>query len=248
MDDTKQFEDEVATRLDEYTKDSELIKSISKASYEMTRVKYSYNFNWLGRPIFQNPPDMVVYQEIMWNYKPDLIIETGIARGGSLIYFASMMVLLETCGVIENGEVLGIDIDIREHNKKAILGHPLSKKITMFEGSSISEEMVTKVKEFAKNKKKIMIILDSNHTHEHVLEELRAYAELVNIGGYCIVCDTGIENSEGLTEDRPWGKGNSPMSALFEYLRENNNFEIDKLYETKSQITCAPNGFLKRIK
>lgn len=171
-----------------------------------SQTKYSYNFSWLGRPIIQYPQDMIALQEIIWEVKPDMIIETGIAHGGSLIFSASMLTLLEACEEIENGKVLGIDIDIREHNRKAIEAYPMNKKITMYQGSSIDEEMIQKVHEFAKKGKKILIILDSNHSHEHALEELRAYAPLVTIGSYCIVGDTGIEDIEqDLIIDRNWG-------------------------------------------
>lgn len=249
VNDEIKFENEVNDRVNSYKNNSILQKQVHDISNTFTKEKYTYNFSWLGRPIFQGPSDLQVYQEIIWDYKPDLIIETGIARGGSLIFFASMMALLEYCGEIDEGEVLGIDIDIREHNKDAILKHPLSKKITMIEGSSIDKEVIKKVKEYAINKKRIFLILDSNHTHDHVLEELRAYAPLIKIDGFCIVCDTGIEyikNEDML--DRPWAKGNSPKSALTEYLKENTNFEIDSFYENKSLITCAPDGFLKRVR
>lgn len=242
------FDKEVYLRVNEYLNNKELLETINKTTYEITKAKYTYNFYWLGRPIFQGPSDLQVYQEIIWNYKPDLIIETGIARGGSLIYFASILALLEYCNEIEEGDVLGIDIDLRNHNKNAIIKHPLSKKITMLEGSSIDDAIISKVKEFAQNKKRIMVVLDSNHTHEHVLAELKAYAPLVSKDGFCIVCDTGIENTDDLTDNRPWGRGNSPMSAVFEYLKQDDSFTIDKFYETKSLITCAPNGFLKKIK
>lgn len=242
------FNKEVIQRVNSYSNDIILEEIKQKFIHEITRVKNSYNFYWLGRPVFQQPTDMQVIQEIMYEYKPDLVIETGIARGGSLIYYASIMVLLEYCGAIKNGEVIGIDIDIREHNKKAILEHPLSKKITMFEGSSVDKALVAKVKDLLINKKRVMVILDSNHTHAHVLEELRAYAPLVTKNGYCIVCDTGIENTDVLCKDRPWGKGNSPMSAIFEYLKEDDSFEIDTFYELKSLVTGMPNGFLKKIK
>lgn len=246
--DNIEFNNEVQTRVRSYKENKLLQKINQEFIHEATRVKYTYNFNWLGRPIFQSPSDLEVFQEIIWEYEPDLIIETGIARGGSLVFFASMMVLLEYSGKIESGDVLGIDIEIREHNKEAILEHPMNKKITMFQGSSIDDVIVTKVKEFAKNKKKVLVVLDSNHTHDHVLAELKAYAPLISKEGYCIVCDTGIENTDDLIEDRPWGKGNSPMSAVFEYLKSNDEFEIDDYYEFKSLITSAPNGFLKRIK
>ena len=134
------------------------------------KVNYSYNFSWLGRPIIQYPQDMIAIQEIIWEVKPDMIIETGIAHGGSLILSASMLTLLEACGEIENGKVLGIDIDIREHNKNAIESHPMSKKISMYQGSSIDKDMIEKVYEFAKEGKKIMIFLDSMHSHDHVLK------------------------------------------------------------------------------
>jgi cephalosporin hydroxylase len=211
--------------------------------------KYTYNFSWLGRPIIQFPQDMIALQEIIWEVKPDMIIETGIAHGGSLIFSASMITLLEACGEIENGKVLGIDIDIREHNRKAIEAHPMNKKITMFEGSSINEEMIRKVHEFAKSGKRILVCLDSNHTHEHVLSELKAYAPLVSIGSYCCVFDTIIEDmQEGNFPDRPWDKGNNPKTAVWEYLKENDNFIIDKDIENKLLITVAPDGYLKRIK
>jgi cephalosporin hydroxylase len=211
--------------------------------------KYAYNFSWLGRPIIQFPQDMIALQEIIWKVKPDMIIETGIAHGGSLIFSASMLTLLEACGEIENGKVLGIDIDIREHNKKAIEAHPMNKKITMFQGSSIDEEMIKKVHEFAKSGKKILVCLDSNHTHEHVLAELKAYAPLVSTGSYCCVFDTIIEDMpEGSFPDRPWDKGNNPKTAVWEYLKECNDFIIDKEIENKILITVAPDGYLKRIK
>jgi len=211
--------------------------------------KYTYNFSWLGRPIIQYPQDMIALQEIIWDVKPDMIIETGIAHGGSLIFSASMLTLLEACGEIENGKVLGIDIDIREHNKKAIEEHPMSKKITMFQGSSIDDEMISRVHEFSKQGKKILVCLDSNHTHEHVLAELRAYADLTSVGSYCCVFDTVIEDMpKDSFPDRPWGIGDNPKTAVWEYLKENDDFEIDKSIENKILITVAPDGYLKRLK
>ena len=234
------------------------IEKLSDAKYQelgqdfiikTAEAQYSYNFSWLGRPIIQFPQDIMALQEIIWKVKPDLIIETGIAHGGSLIFSASMLVLLEYCGAIENGQVLGIDIDIREHNKNAIQEHPLSNKITMLEGSSIDAQMIVKVKEFAKNAGKILVCLDSNHTHEHVLAELNAYAELVSVGSYCCVFDTGIEDMpEDSFPDRPWGKGNNPKTAVWEFLKANDKFVIDKEIESKLLITVAPDGYLKRVK
>lgn len=216
---------------------------------ETMDTQYTYNFTWLGRPIIQYPQDMIALQEIIWDVKPDMIIETGIAHGGSLIFSASMLTLLEACGEIEDGKVLGIDIDIREHNKKAIEDHPMSKKITMFQGSSTDEEMIARVHAFAKKGKKIMVILDSNHTHEHVLAELRAYAHLTSVGSYCTIFDTIIEDlPKGSFPDRPWDKGDNAKTAVWEYLKECDDFVIDKDIENKILITVAPDGYLKRVK
>ncbi len=229
--------------------DTKLISESIKWCENSNKYNYTYNFSWLGRPIIQYPQDMIALQEIIWEVKPDMIIETGIAHGGSLIFSASMLTLLEACGEIENGKVLGIDIDIREHNKKAIEAHPMSKKITMFQGSSIDEEMIQKVHEFAKSGKKILVCLDSNHTHEHVLTELKAYANLASIESYCIVFDTIIEDMpENSFPNRPWDKGNNPKTAVWEFLKENDSFAIDKDIENKILITVAPDGYLKRIK
>jgi cephalosporin hydroxylase len=207
--------------------------------------KYTYNFTWLGRPIIQYPQDIVALQEVIWNVKPDLVIETGIAHGGSLILSASILHLIN-----EDGHVLGIDIDIREHNRKEIENHPMAKRITMIEGSSIDKNVVDNVYEFAKAKNRILVILDSNHTHEHVLEEMKAYAPLVTKDSYLIVFDTAIED---VPEDynwggRPWCKGNNPKTAVWEYLKTHDEFQIDALIHNKLLITVAPEGYLKRIK
>ena len=249
MTEIEKFNQECNERVSSHAKDEMLQKSVKNFSNETLRVGYSYNFSWLGRPIIQYPQDMIALQEIIWEVKPDMIIETGIAHGGSLIFSASMLTLLEACGEIEDGKVLGIDIDIREHNRKAIETHPMSKKITMYQGSSIDKDMIAKVHDFAKQGKKILVCLDSNHTHEHVLAELKAYAPLINVGGYCIVFDTLIEDMpKGSFPNRPWDKGNNPKTAVWEYLKECDNFMIDKDIEHKILITVAPDGYLKRIK
>jgi cephalosporin hydroxylase len=211
-------------------------------------VKYSYHFEWLGRPIIQYPQDIIAMQELIFNIQPDLIIETGIAHGGSIIFSASMLELNAICGGPKDAEVLAIDIDIREHNRKAIEEHPMFKRITMLQGSSIAPEIVAKVKEKAVSKKKILVFLDSNHTHDHVLEELKAYAEFTSVGSYCVVFDTIIEHySEESLFGRPWSKGNSPKSAVFEYIKTHPEFVIDKQIDNKLLISVAPGGFLKRI-
>ena len=244
----KQYHLDVAERVKSYAKNEKLQHARQIFHDELIKTNYAYNFFWLGVPIVQEPQDIQAWQEIIWETKPDLIIETGIAWGGSVIFNASMLALLETCGEIEHGDVIGIDIEIRPHNLNAISKHPMSKKITMFEGSSVDENIISKVATFAANKKRILVILDSNHTHEHVLAELKAYTPMVNVGGYCIVADTGIEDSsDGMKSDRPWGKGNNPKTAVWDFLKQNKNFEIDKNIELKLLLTCAPDGFLKRI-
>jgi cephalosporin hydroxylase len=205
--------------------------------------KYVYNFSWMGRPIIQTPMDIMAMQELIWEIKPDLIIETGIAHGGSIIFSASMLEL------IGHGEVLGIDIDIREHNKIEIEKHPMFKRITMIEGSSISKEVSEQVYAFSKGKKKILVFLDSNHTHEHVIKELELYSPLVSINSYIVAFDGLVEDMpKEFVEDRPWGKGNNPQTAALEFVKKNNSFIIDKNIENQILVTCAPNGFLKRIK
>ncbi|MCP3890808.1 MAG: cephalosporin hydroxylase [Desulfobulbaceae bacterium] len=204
---------------------------------------YSYNFTWLGRPIIQYPQDIIAMQEIIWQVKPDLIIETGIAHGGSLIFSASMLELIGG-----DGRVLGIDIDIREHNRVEIEKHPMFKRITMIEGSSVDKKIAKKVHAFAKDKKQILVVLDSMHTYDHVLKELEFYSPLVTKGSYLVVFDTVIEEMpEDSFPDRPWGKGNNPKTAVWEFLKTTDRFEVDKSIEIKLQITVAPDGYLKCV-
>lgn len=234
------------------------------------RHNYALNFSWLGRPIIQKPQDIYAIQELIWSCRPDLIIETGIAHGGSLIMSASMLALIDYCDSIGSGvskdvrstnsKVVGIDIDIREHNRKAICDHPLALKIEMIEGSSVSERVISLVQNMASVSTRVMGFLDSNHTHDHVLAELEAYAPLVTPGSYCVVWDTGIEDlPAGFCDERPWGKGNNPKTAVRKYLNGLETqgrvdsagrpikMEIDKFIEHKIAITAAPDGFLRRV-
>jgi cephalosporin hydroxylase len=242
------FEKECQERIDAIGR-NEVLKSTATAFMKASvDPKYSYNFSWLGRPIIQYPQDMVAMQELLWEVKPDLIIETGIAHGGSLIFYASILELIATCTGHE-GEVLGIDIDIRSHNRKAIEEHPMYKRISMIQGSSIEPEIVAQVKEKAKGAKRIMVCLDSNHTHEHALAELEAYAQLTSVGSYCVVFDTLIEDmGEGAYPERSWGPGNNPKTAVWEYLKTHLEFEINKNIDHKLLISVAPDGYLKRVK
>lgn len=236
------------------------LKTITSDFFNSTfSYKYPYNFEHLGRPIIQYPQDMVAMQEIIWKVKPDLIIETGIAHGGSLILSASMLSLIDMCEAIETKsnfnpsqskrKVLGIDIDIREHNRVAIEAHPMASRIQMIQGSSISSDIISQVRAISSNYINIMVCLDSNHTHDHVLTELQAYADLTSVGSYCCVFDTVVEDMpKQMFPDRPWGPGNNPKTAVKEYLKTHAEFAIDKDIHNKLLITVAPDGYLKRIK
>jgi cephalosporin hydroxylase len=225
---------------------------------ESARAKYSYNFNNLGRPIIQYPEDIVTMQELIWATRPDLIIETGIAHGGSLVMSSSMLAILDVCDAVEKGEkidpsrssrlVIGIDIDIRDHNRKAIENLPKSSRIKMLSGSSIEPKIIEKVRDLAKIYRRILACLDSNHTHEHVLAELEAYAPLTTVGSYCVVFDTIIKDlPNDMFPERSWGKGNNTKSAVWEYLKNNDMFEIDNHIQSKLLLSTAPDGFLKRV-
>lgn len=221
-------------------------------------LKYSYHFDWLSRPIIQYPQDIVATQELIWRIRPDLIIETGIAHGGSLIFSASMLALLDMSDAINAGTILdpakssrrvvGVDIEIRAHNRVAIEEHPMASRIQMIQGSSIAPDVIAKVHEIASDYERVLVCLDSNHTHDHVLAELKAYAHLASVGSYCLVFDTVIADMPAdMFPDRPWGPGNNPKTAVHEFLKTSCGFEIDKSIEQKLLVTVAPDGFLKRV-
>ena len=264
------FDQEVELNINSLGRDNELHRLALRWIYLGAPYKYSYNFQWMGRPIIQLPQDIVAMQELIWQVKPDLIIETGIAHGGSLILSASMLTMLDYCEAVEAGKslnpknshrkVLGLDIDIRAHNRAAIEAHPMAHKIVMIQGSSIAPEIIAQVHEHAKGYERILVCLDSMHTHDHVLAELEAYAPLVSPNSYCVVFDTIIEDMpEDMFSDRPWGKGNNPKTAVREYLcrlkeegrtaADGNPLysEIDKMIENKLLITVAPDGYLRRV-
>lgn len=211
--------------------------------------KYTYHFSWMGRPIIQFPQDILAVQEIIWSVKPDLIIETGIAHGGSLIFSASMLELNAISGGPQDAQVLGIDIDIRDHNRAAIEAHPMARRIAMIEGSSVAQQVVSQVKARTAGKRSVMVMLDSNHTHDHVLAELEAYAGLTTVGSYCVVFDTAIEDMpDDAFHDRPWGRGNNAKTAARDFLKRHPEFEIDKSIQHKLLITVAPDGYLRRCR
>ncbi|MFK3724121.1 cephalosporin hydroxylase family protein [Pseudomonas monteilii] len=236
------FAEECATQIAEQGQ-SQTLKQLARDFYdESAKHKYTYHFSWMGRPIIQLPQDMIAMQELVWRIQPDLIIECGVAHGGSIIYYASLLQLLG------HGEVLGIDVDIRAHNRQAIESHPMAHRITLFEGSSIDLDMVERVRAHAQGKR-VMVVLDSNHTHAHVLEELRHYAPLVSVDSYCVVMDTVVEDMPAdAFPDRPWGHGDNPKTAVWAFLEENGDFQIDQTVQDKLLLTVASDGYLRRVR
>ena len=251
------FATERAERLAAYAQDT-AFKDLSRQWLQTSMdKKYVYNYDWLGRPIIQYPQDMVAIQELVWTVRPDLIIETGIAHGGSLILSASMLAMLDMCDAIESGrtidprqsarKVIGIDIDIREHNRDAIEAHPMASRIQMVQGSSIAPDVVAQVHAAAQGYQKVMVFLDSMHTHDHVLGELDAYAPLVSPGSYSVVFDTFVEDMPpNFFADRPWDVGNNPKTATRQWLASHPDFAVDPAMESRLMVTVAPEGFLKR--
>lgn len=242
MNPNESFQEEVRKNIQGLGADTELHRLSGEWNLRAAAHRYAYNFSWMGRPLIQVPQDMVAMQELVWKVKPDMILETGIAHGGSLVYYASLLQLLGG-----DGFVLGVDIDIRPHNREAIEQHPMAPRIRMIQGSSIDPATIEKVKKLAADRKRILVVLDSNHTHEHVLAELEAYAPLVAVGSYVVVFDTIVEfMPKECFPDRPWGPGNNPLTAARAFVASHPDFETDKAMSDKLQITVAPEGFLVR--
>lgn len=236
------FQAEVAGNLQGIRGDTELRALSTQWILKTLPHRYSYNYSWMGRPIIQYPQDMVAMQEVLWRVQPDLIIETGIAHGGSLVYYASL------CQLVGRGEVLGIDIDIRAHNRAAIEAHPMAHRIRMIQGSSTDPAVVDQVRAAAQGKR-VLVVLDSNHSHAHVLAELEAYAPLVSVGSYCVVFDTVVEDlPAGLYPNRPWDVGDNPKTAVKAYLQTHSEFTVDEDIDAKTLISVAPGGYLRRVR
>jgi cephalosporin hydroxylase len=253
------FQQEVQQRLAANRSNPNLLEAGMDFLRTSAEHRYSYNFHWLGRPIIQYPQDMVAMQELIWKVRPDVIVETGIAHGGSLMLSASMLAMLDYCDAIEGQQLLdpskprrrvvAVDIDIRAHNREAIEKHPLSNRIDMIEGSSIAPEVIEQVRRHVAGKETVLVCLDSNHTHEHVLAELEAYAPLVTPGSYCVTFDTVIEDmSDDSFPDRPWGVGNNPKTAARAFVKAHPEFEVDWQIDQQLLISVAPEGYLKRVR
>ena len=253
MNQIKKFNQEKKNRIKSY-KNSSLEKKANNFFKESIKYKYSYNFNYLDLPIIQYPQDIVKLQEIFWEIKPDLVIETGIAHGGSLNLTASMLAMLNYSEIISKKKsvkrkLIGIDIDIRFHNLKKIKKSPFFNLMYLINKSSIHQDTIKEVKKLSKNFKKILVLLDSNHTHDHVLAELDAYAPLVSKKSYCIVYDTFIQDlNDSYFKNRPWNKKNNPGTAVKKFLETNKNFSIDKSINNQLLISSAINGYIRRNK
>jgi cephalosporin hydroxylase len=256
---TSDFRKEVEARVAENATNRALLEARDAFMRESIAARYSYNFSWMGRPIIQYPQDMVAVQELIWATKPDVIVETGIAHGGSLVLSASILALLDLCDHEAAGRgsaprmtrrhVVGVDIDIREHNRLAIEAHPMSGRITTIQGSSIDPGVFNQVRQSVGDAERVLVMLDSNHTHDHVLAELELYAPLTSKGSYCIVFDTLVERlPEELAFGRPWGLGNNPMTAVHTWIKGRTDFVMDHEIEAKNVLTVAPDGFLRRVR
>lgn len=243
IDDRSDFEDDKRTDAAKMAKDGDLRRAALDVLVKSDRHNWSYQWSWLGVPIIQMPPDIIAAQEVIWESRPQVIVETGVARGGSLILYASILEL------IGEGRVIGIDVDIRPHNRDSIESHPLSKRIDLFQGSSVDPDLVARIAGEIKGAERVMVILDSNHTHDHVLEELRLYAPLVTKGQFLIVADTVVEDIPAQEHrPRPWGPGNNPGTALTAFLEESDRFERDPFINAKLLITSSPGGYLRCVK
>jgi cephalosporin hydroxylase len=217
--------------------------------------KYLYGFSWLGRPIIQLPEDMIRFQEVVWKIKPTLIIETGIAHGGSLILSASLLKLIGG----DNRRVIGVDIDIRDHNYREIVKHPLASNIEMIQGSSIDEDIITKVTSRIKPDDVILIVLDSCHDYEHVLAELRLYSGLVTKGSYIVATDglqKDLVDSPRAKREYPSSDGwvkNNPYEAILDFLKETSDYVIEEPEfpfnegEIDFRITHWPSAYIRRV-
>ncbi|TSC76700.1 MAG: cephalosporin hydroxylase [Parcubacteria group bacterium Gr01-1014_33] len=221
------------------------VERLAKDAHTWTRTAWEnrmdYEVRWLGVPIIQNPYDMLLMQELIFALRPDLIIETGIAHGGSLVYYASLLELLG------RGKVVGVDVDIRAHNRKHLESHPMKKRMTLLEGSSADPAVLARIRKLIKPGDKVLVCLDSDHRGSHVHEELHCYKGLVTKGSYLVVFDTFIPYLKGLKGLKPEVSRDTPMDAVDRFLQENKNFKVDEYFH-KFFVSSCPRGFLQKIR
>jgi cephalosporin hydroxylase len=242
-DDRARFEQEKRDSAAGLAADADLLHRAAELQIDAAAHRYTYLWSWLGLPIIQLPPDIIALQEIIWETRPDVIIETGVARGGSIVFFASILHLLGGGGI-----VLGVDVEIRPHNREAVERHPLAPRIRLIEGSSTDPTILDRVRAFVPPGARVMVVLDSDHSHAHVLAELRAYGPLVTRDAFLVVADTGLGVPEAeRLRIRDWGPGNNPMTALRAYLDETGRFVPDAFYNGKLLLTSNPGGYLRCI-
>lgn len=246
-DDRKAFERERIIRIREQGKNKELIRRADAFIVSASQAKYTYNFTWFGVPIFQHPEDIIALQEIIFRVKPEVIVDVGTARGGTAIFYASLLKL------IGGGRVISVDIDIRVHNRDTIRRHPLARLVDLVEGSSTDPTTVAKVKRLIRGKKPVLISLDSLHSGTHVAGELALYSKLVTRGSYLVVCDTVLKKLPRSTypkdhATRPWSEKDNPGTAVDKFLRKNKRFIVDTDIDHKLLISCAAGGYLKRVR
>ena len=245
MDDYQEFRDTNVRNNIQRQLDVKLKEQLLQVQIELDRYKFGYTFEWLGVPIIRLPDDIVVFQELVFQVKPRIILEIGIARGGSVILSSSLVELLGN-----NGRVIGVDIDIRSHNLERIKAHRMYKNITLIEGNILNKDTIKELTENLGQARVDILVLDSNHTHEHVLEELQLLSGFVAVGGYIVLPDTVIEDfPQGYYSDnRPWDVGNNPKTALLEFLSNNNKFEKDLHFSSKAALSESPDGYIRKIR
>ena len=243
-DDRKEFQASIIRQSLALGQDDAVFRQSTELVTELDRYDYTYLWSWMGVPIIQMPADIMATQEVVWTTKPDVIIETGVARGGSVLFMAS---LLEMIG---KGKVIGVDIDIRAHNRETIQEHPMSKRVEMIEGGSADDDTLEKVRALIPEGASVMVVLDSDHSRDHVLAECRAYAPLITPGCYLVVADTlvGHVSEENAPKKRSkiWFKGNEPLSALNDFIFENSDFEVDEVLNGKLVLSSSPGGYVRR--
>lgn len=245
-DDRAEFREQSLRKAERMGGDRELFARSMEVLRHADTHDYSYMWTWMGVPIIQMPADTMATQEVIWSCKPDIIIETGVARGGSVLFMASMLEL------IGKGKVLGVDIEVRSHNRETIEQHPMAKRVTLIEGPSTTEETLARVRKEIPAGASVMAILDSDHSRDHVLAELRAYAPFVTKGQYLVVADTWLHfvEPEQAPKNRSQflARGNEPFAAREAFLKETDRFEPDPVINGKLILSSSPGGYLRCTK